>query len=206
MPYANPKVRRLRACWYSMRNRCENPKDRQNYPHYGGRGIGVCERWTQFDNFAADMGERPPGTTLERIDNDGPYSPENCRWATRIEQARNTSLTIRVPHGDETLCLAEYCRRTGKNYKRILKRLAYGWSLERACATPKIPVNRQRRPRKTFTRQQIATICARRSAGEQELAIAKDYGVHVKTIQRFTRSAQIEARPVVCKLNSEDAA
>jgi hypothetical protein len=71
-----------------MRQRCGNPNDRQ-FSDYGGRGITVCERWAKFENFLADMGERPPGLTLDRINNDGNYEPGNCRWATRLEQSRN---------------------------------------------------------------------------------------------------------------------
>lgn len=128
----------LYASWSVMRQRCENPRA-SDFARYGGRGITVCERWRDFAAFRDDMGERPAGATLERIDNDGPYSPENCRWATRKEQAQNTSRSLRLTVGDVTRTAAEWGdlsddpRLTGQ---RIAVRIGKGWTAERAVTEP----------------------------------------------------------------------
>lgn len=121
---------RAYTSWCAMKQRCQNPNNNA-YRRYGGRGIYVCDRWQSFDCFLADMGQPADGMTLERIDNDGPYSPENCRWASRREQSGNLSVNRNVTWNGETLNLSEWSRRTGIHRNTLDQRLAAGWPLER---------------------------------------------------------------------------
>lgn len=122
------------VAWQSMRSRCLYPKDKR-FKHYGGRGIGICDRWGVFENFLADMGRKPgPNHSLDRIDNDKDYCAENCRWATSSEQNRNRSNTRLVKIGDELISLAEACSRTGVNYFTAHARLRKGLPLGQALS------------------------------------------------------------------------
>lgn len=98
--------------WIGMRTRCINPNDTA-YRNYGGRGISVHPRWDDFANFLADMGERPQGMDLDRIDNDGPYSPDNCRWVSRKANLRNTRRTRFVIVCGERMSVSEAAERFG---------------------------------------------------------------------------------------------
>lgn len=128
--------KKLYWIWSDMKSRCKNPKHKA-YKNYGGRGIMVCESWESFSNFAKDMMPRLDGYMLDRIDNNGNYSPENCKWATRKEQNSNRRNCIYVPHNGEQVTLAEYCRRNDLKYRPIVKRIQdRGWPLSAALTLP----------------------------------------------------------------------
>ncbi len=109
------KVTQEYRCWQLMKRRCENPAD-ESYIWYGQRGITVCERWHSFENFLADMGQKPHGHSIERIDNDGNYEPSNCRWATMKEQSINKRNTIFVNFRGQKMPLATAAELAGISY------------------------------------------------------------------------------------------
>ena len=123
--------------WAEMKQRCTNP-NKQNYPRYGGRGVTVCARWMQsFSAFEADMGERPSGMTLERIDNNGPYEPANCRWASMREQARNKRSNRVLDLDGRSMTIADWAEETGIDSRTIRSRIdKYGWSIRTALTAP----------------------------------------------------------------------
>jgi len=116
-----------------MIQRCTN-SNRDDYKHYGGRGIKVCERWRKsFAAFLADMGERPgPDYSLDRKENDGNYEPDNVRWATQAKQGRNRRSNKMVLYGGRRMPLVEACEIAGIKYDNVRTRLRLGWTVERA--------------------------------------------------------------------------
>ncbi len=121
------------GAWQGMRRRCYQPGDAK-FSLYGARGIGMCDRWRDdFAAFLADMGARPsPLFSLDRIDVNGPYSPENCRWATQKEQQRNRRDNRVIEFRGEKRCIAEWAELLGIKRATVQRRLSVGWSVERA--------------------------------------------------------------------------
>jgi hypothetical protein len=116
--------------WMMMKRRCAGytPTHKK---HYTDNGIKVCERWQSFENFLADMGDRPQGTTLDRIDLKGNYEPGNCRWADSVTQGRNRSNTVRITHNGQTKTVCEWAESLGLPAKTISSRLGKGWPTEK---------------------------------------------------------------------------
>jgi hypothetical protein len=125
---------RTYGIWKGIRKRCHNPKDAA-YRYYGGRGIGICKRWESYANFLADMGEAPEGTSIDRINVNGDYSPSNCRWANRKTQQNNTSRNVNLTLKGQTLTVHQWADKCGINYHRLWQRLyRLNWTLERALS------------------------------------------------------------------------
>lgn len=122
------QIREYRV-WQAMRERCENSNNK-SYDRYGGRGISVCDRWQKFENFISDMGLSPtPKHQIDRIDNSAGYYPENCRWVTIIENARNKRSNVLLTWEGRTMCRAEWAEELGICPRLVQSRVAQqGWS------------------------------------------------------------------------------
>lgn len=133
------KQHSLYRIWSSMKQRCTNPRC-PGYKNYGARGIAMCDRWrASFWDFAADMGERPPGTWIERINNDGNYEPANCKWASPKEQIANqrprSTLHVLTFNG-QSKPLYMWAKDLGMTDTALGMRLKIGWTVEQALTTP----------------------------------------------------------------------
>jgi len=125
------------ASWLAMRQRCSN-SNTVGWNNYGGRGIKVCHRWqNSFAAFLKDMGPKPSAKhSIDRKDHDGNYEPDNCRWATKHEQARNCRSNRYVTFRGETLCVSAWAERTGLSANLVRARLNLGWDVEKTLTTP----------------------------------------------------------------------
>lgn len=136
-PTHGGKGTRLYNIWRGMKTRCINATDHA-YERYGGRGITICAEWANsfeaFRDWALANGYRDD-LTIDREDNDGPYSPDNCRWATAYQQNNNRSINRMITYNSETHTLAQWSRLTGIKEDTIRKRMKRGWSAERALTT-----------------------------------------------------------------------
>lgn len=115
----------LYGTWRRILDRCNNPSNKA-FKNYGGRGITVCQRWSEFDNFKADMGVRPEGHSIDRIDNDGNYSPENCRWATDKQQASNTRANVYLEYRGQTKTMTDWANYLGISREAMRQRILRG--------------------------------------------------------------------------------
>ena len=195
------RIRAMRAAWAMTVQRCTNPHSR-DFHYYGGRGIKVCDRWRKFENFLADMGVRPEGMTLDRIDVNGNYEPGNCRWATRAQQGANTRANTLITWRGETLCVSEWERSLGMRPGTLKARISVlGYDVETAMTKPvkcgeRLPTRtyapRRRHeyagPRGTahrltrITRETAQSLRARWLAGESFSAMARELSLTVTTV------------------------
>lgn len=125
------------SSWQAMKSRCYDKNDK-DYPRWGGRGITVCDEWkNSFVQFYKDMGERPSGHTIDRINNEGNYEPENCRWAIAKTQSNNTRKNYFIEYMGRIQTAKQWAEELGNvEYKTILYRLRNGWDTHEALTTP----------------------------------------------------------------------
>jgi len=173
--------------WVNMIYRCNNPKA-TGFDRYGGRGISVCDRWKDIENFIKDMGERPsPIHSIDRVNNDGHYEPGNCRWATPKEQCRNLSNNSLLTWGEETCCVSEWAERLSMKPNTLTYRIRRGWSTGEALGFEK-------RERPTIDRKvSNDEIIELHEAGLNQVEIGKELNLDSSVISR--RFKEMGLRP-----------
>jgi hypothetical protein len=137
MAFKNDRRKKTYQCYQDMKQRCLNKKHSM-FKNYGARGITICARWLEsFDNFLADMGEKPDGLTLDRINNNAGYSPDNCRWATPAQQRVNQRDCVYLEFQGKRMTVAEWGREIGRHQTTIRSRIRSGYPIE-LVLSPKI--------------------------------------------------------------------
>lgn len=127
--------KKMYSVWSDMFSRCQNPNNK-SFSRYGAKGIDVCDRWQFFENFLADMGQRPDGFTIDRINGSLGYSPENCRWASAHDQSRNKSNNKVLDFEGKSMIVNDWAVFLGVPRTLIRDRLKMGWSVEKTLTTP----------------------------------------------------------------------
>ena len=122
---------KIHKSWAAMKERCCN-KNCKSYYNYGGRGITVCPEWLEFENFYKDMGDMPEGLTLDRIDNNGDYNKDNCKWSTKKEQQNNRRQNHCLTFRGKTKNIMQWSEELNINYHTLYKRIRVGWTIRRA--------------------------------------------------------------------------
>jgi phosphopantetheinyl transferase (holo-ACP synthase) len=157
--------------WLGMIQRCTNEKH-TSYKDYGGRGITICDRWlNSFTEFLNDMGPRPDGHSIERIDNNGNYEPQNCKWASQKEQATNRRDIVHLTINNETLTIEQWAERSGISADIIYTRIKNNWSPERAISEP---------AKKILSKEEILEIC---NSNETQMQLAERFNTSQSAVQ-----------------------
>lgn len=178
--------------WIDLRRRC-NDKSNSSYESYGGRGITVCDRWANsFENFIADMGEKPSrGMSIDRIDVNGNYTPENCRWATSKEQGRNKRNNLHITIDEVTLTLPEWCERYNAKYWLVIRRIKkWNWTPLEALTTPggrKGMAHVRLGEDATNSKLTADQVRAIRLDARKQKTIAEDYGIEQSNVSAIKR-------------------
>ena len=169
---------RTNQCYKDMKDRCYNVRS-QRYHTHGGRGIKVCDRWLEsYENFVSDMGIKPDGYSLDRIDNDGDYSPDNCRWATPKEQALNRRTNVYITYNGDTLTISQWAEILGISFNALCKRLAR-WTIEEALSSERKDVHEIDED----TKEEI--LARYFEGGISQSKLAKEYGVSQGVISKW---------------------
>lgn len=143
-------LKKTKQCWSDMKQRCYN-KNALQYKNYGARGISVCDRWLEsFDNFLSDMGVKPNGMTIDRIDVNGNYGPSNCRWATNDDQQKNKRNCHLITFNGETLTRRDWAKKIGLHEATLQCRIKRGWPIEDVLDPKVIHRGRTSLPRKVM--------------------------------------------------------
>lgn len=133
---------KINTTWKHIKSRCLN-KNSKDYKNYGGRGIKICDKWLTFEGFYEDMGDIPKNMSIDRIDNNGNYCKENCKWSTKKEQNNNRRNTTFLECFGQKKTMKEWCEIKELSYKLLHRRIVLGWDVKRALETPARPLNRK---------------------------------------------------------------